>query len=216
MKSCCWAEGRREGQRGREGGGGGGGGVEGGGRVGGGREGRGREREEGGGGVGRRKGEGGRRGRGWEEEEEGGGRKEGEGLGGEEEGGGKGIYNMQCLKSVRAEVANSLQLVSLSWFLDLHFRVCLMKGVLPDGVRPLVHQCVHHLECVHVCVCVDVHEITQTLHALVTDQRMPPPPHTPPSALVANYRSAVTVCGRYACPGYGGCCNTHHTPAPHG
>ena len=36
--------------------------------------------------------------------------------------------------SVSLLMCNSLQLVSWSWFLDLHFRVSLMESMLPDGV----------------------------------------------------------------------------------
>ena len=36
--------------------------------------------------------------------------------------------------SVSPLMCNSLQLVSRSWFLDLHFRVSLMESMLPDGV----------------------------------------------------------------------------------
>ena len=117
------------------------------------------------------------------------------------------VQNLSC------SVVNSLQLVPRSRFLDLHFRVGLVKGVLPDGIGSLIHQCVHHLEC--VCVCVDVLRSPGDIYTIVLT-KIGLSPHTPPSTPVANCWSAVLVCGRCVYPGYGGYCNTHHTPAPRG
>lgn len=72
-------------------------------------------------------------------------------------------------------VVNSLQLVPRSWFLDLHFRVGLVKGVLPDGIGSLVHQCVHHLEC--ACLCVDVLRSPGDIYTIVLTKIGLSPPH---------------------------------------